>query len=167
MVLIMENKKIMMIVLLILIICVAAGVILTLNTIQYERVEITPNGTSIEIPTDHREYVGDVSGVKCWKWNYGVFLSYDDSAVNNSINFSGLSIGFDVVEKLIKQNSKTNIDGYEVYMLDSNTLESIVKMNIDGKFYCIFLDDANHDNVVICCNDKDVAVHMAHSIDYK
>lgn len=167
MVLIMENKKIMLLVVLILIICVAAGVILTLNTIQYERVEISPNGTSIEIPTDHREYVGDVSGVKCWKWNYGVLLSYDDSAVNNSINFSDLSIGFDVVEKLIKQNSKTNIDGYEVYMLDSNTLESIVKMDIDGKFYCIFLDDANHDTVVICCNDKDVAVHMAHSINYK
>ena len=72
-----------------------------------------------------------------------------------------------MVEKLIKQNSKTNIDGYEVYMLDSNTLESIVKMDIDGKFYCIFLDDANHDTVVICCNDKDVAVHMAHSINYK
>jgi hypothetical protein len=156
-----------LLVVLILIICVAAGVILTLNTIQYERVEISPNGTSIEIPTHHREYVGDVSGVKCWKRNYGVLLSYDDSAVNNSINFSDLSIGFDVVEKLIKQNSKTNIDGYEVYMLDSNTLESIVKMDIDGKFYCIFLDDANHDTVVICCNDKDVAVHMAHSIDYK
>ena len=167
MVLIMENKKIMLLVVLILIICVAAGVILTLNTIQYERVEISPNGTSIEIPTDHKEYVGDVSGVNCWKWNYGILLSYDDSAVNNSINFSGISIGFDMVEKLIKQNSKTNIDGYEVYMLDSNTLESIVKMNIGGKFYCIFLDDANHDTVVVCCNDKDVAVHMAHSIDYK
>lgn len=167
MVLIMENKKIMLLVVLILIICVAAGVILTLNTIQYERVEISPNGTSIEIPTDHREYVGDVSGVNCWKWNYGILLSYDDSAVNNSINFSGISIGFDMVEKLIKQNIKTNIDGYEVYMLDSNTLESIVKMDIDGKFYCIFLDDANHDTVVVCCNDKDVAVHMAHSINYK
>lgn len=49
----------------------------------------------------------------------------------------------------------------------TNTLESIVKMDIDGKFYCIFLDDANHDTVVVCCNDKDVAVHMAHSINYK
>ena len=164
----MENKKKIIIAVLILIICLVVGVILTINSINYERVEITPNGTSIEIPTDHREYVGDVSGVKCWKWNYGVLLSYDDSSANNSLNFSGISIGFDMVEKLIKQNSKTIIDGYEVYMLDSNTLESIVKMNIDGKIYCIILDnETNHDTVVICCNDKNTIVHMAQSINYK
>ena len=163
----MKNKKIMIAVL-VLVICVTSGVILMLNTINYERVDITHNGTSIEIPLNHREYVGDISGVKCWKWNYGVLLAYDDSADNNSVNFSGASIGFDVIEKLIKQNNKANIGGYTVYMLDSTILKDIIKIDVDGKFYCIFLDNkTTHDNVVICCNDRNVAVHMANSIDYK
>jgi len=62
----MKNKKIMIAVL-VLVTCVTSGVILMLNTINYERVDITHNGTSIEIPLNHREYVGDISGVKCWK----------------------------------------------------------------------------------------------------
>ena len=75
---------------------------------------------------------------------------------------------FDVIEKLIKQNNKANIGGYTVYMLDSNILKDIIKIDVDGKFYCIFLDNkTTHDNVVICCNDRNVAVHMANSIDYK
>ena len=50
----MKNKKIMIGVL-VLVICVTSGVILMLNTINYERVDITHNGTSIEIPLNHRE----------------------------------------------------------------------------------------------------------------
>ena len=42
----MKNKKIMIAVL-VLVICVTSGVILMLNTINYERVDITHNGTSI------------------------------------------------------------------------------------------------------------------------
>ena len=43
----------------------------------------------------------------------------------------------------------------------------LLKWILTANSIVFFLDDANHDTVVVCCNDKDVAVHMAHSINYK
>ena len=44
----------------------------------------------------------------------------------------------------------------------------IIKVNYNGKFYCIPLsNETTHDNIMICCNDKDMAVHMAKSVKYK
>jgi len=44
----------------------------------------------------------------------------------------------------------------------------IIKVNYNGKFYCIPLsNETSHDNIIICCNNKDIAVHMAHSVIYK
>ena len=44
----------------------------------------------------------------------------------------------------------------------------IIKVNYNGKFYCIPLSNqTTHDNILICCNNKDVAVHMAKSVEYK
>ena len=45
----MDNKK--MIIIGIIILIIAAGIILVmLTSVNYERIEITPNGTSIEVP---------------------------------------------------------------------------------------------------------------------
>uniref|UniRef100_UPI0025EE4B6D hypothetical protein n=1 Tax=uncultured Methanobrevibacter sp. TaxID=253161 RepID=UPI0025EE4B6D len=44
----------------------------------------------------------------------------------------------------------------------------IIKVNYNGKFYCIPLsNETTHDNILICCNDRDMAVHMAKSVQYK
>ena len=44
----------------------------------------------------------------------------------------------------------------------------IIKVNYKGKFYCIPLsNETTHDNILICCNDKDIAAHMAKSVQYK
>ena len=44
----------------------------------------------------------------------------------------------------------------------------IIKVNYNGKFYCIPLtNETTHDNILICCNDKNIAAHMAKSVEYK
>ena len=44
----------------------------------------------------------------------------------------------------------------------------IIKVNYNGKFYCIPLaNETTHDNIIICCKDKDIAIHMAKSVQCK
>ena len=139
MVLIMENKKIMLLVVLILIICVAAGVILTLNTIQYERVEISPNGTSIEVPANQTKYDGEVESAKIWNWNNGILVTYNSNEDKNIIKVTEL--GFNSLNKLIQNGEKQTIDGYTCYVINADQLLEIhifdiIKVNYNGKFYC-------------------------------
>ena len=50
----------------------------------------------------------------------------------------------------------------EIHLFD------IIKVNYNGKFYCIPLtNETTGDNILICCKDKDMAVHMAKSVQYK
>ena len=44
----------------------------------------------------------------------------------------------------------------------------IIKVNYNGKFYCIPLyNETTPDSIIICCKDKDIALHMAKSVKYK
>jgi hypothetical protein len=54
----MDNKKIIIIGIIIIII---AGIILVmLTSVHYEKIDITPNGTTIEVPANQTKYNGDV-----------------------------------------------------------------------------------------------------------
>ena len=47
-------------------------------------------------------------------------------------------------------------------------LYDIIDVKYSGEFYCIPLSNGNsQDNIIICCNDKDTALHMARSVQYK
>ena len=66
-----------------------------------------------------------------------------------------------------------NIDGLTCYVINADELLEIhlfdiIKVNYKGKFYCIPLsNETSHDNIIICCKDKDIALHMAKSVQYK
>ena len=66
-----------------------------------------------------------------------------------------------------------NIDGFTCYVINADQILEvhildIIKVNYNGKFYCIPLsNETTHDNIIICCNDKNMAVHMAKSVQYK
>ena len=40
-----------------------------LTTVNYEKIEITPNGTTIEVPANQTKFNGDYESVKIWNWN--------------------------------------------------------------------------------------------------
>ena len=166
----MENKKIIIIGIIILII--AAGIILLmLTSVNYERIDITPNGTTIEVPANQTKYGGDVEGTKIWNWNNGILVTYNSNADQNIIKVSEL--GFNTLNELIKNGEMQNIDGFTCYVINADELFEIhifdiIKVNYNGKFYCIPLaNETTHDNIIICCNDKDIAIHMAKSVQYK
>lgn len=159
----MDNKKIIIIGAIILIIL--GVLIVTLANIGYERIEITPNGTSMDIPTTHK-YQGEMQGVKLWNWNTGALVTYNNQTANNSIKLVGLA--FNSITELVKTNNSENIDGFTIYTLDGDKLLDAFKINANGKFYCIYLtNETTHDNIIICCNNKDVTLHMAKSVEYK
>lgn len=160
----MDNKKIVLIAAIILI---AVGVVLlTFNNTGYERIELAPNGTSIDIPTNHMKYQGEMQGFKLWSWNYGALITYNNQTAGNGIQITGFSS--DSLNELVKSNHSENIDGFTVYTLDGSNLLNSLKINVPGKIYCIYLtNETTSDYIVICCNDKDVTLHMAKSVEYK
>ena len=165
----MDNKKMIILAVLLLIV---VGVILVMlaNSVAYERIEITPNGTIMDVPANQTEYQGNVDGVKIWNWENGLLITYN-SHDDNGIKLTGLS--FNAMNELIKNGELQNIDGYECYVINADELLEIhifdiIKVNYNGKYYCIPLtNETTHDNIIICCDDKDVAVHMAKSVKYK
>lgn len=165
----METKNIIIIGILLVIICILVGAIFgTLtNTVNYERIEIVPNGTSIEIPTNDAQYLGDTEGVKFWNWTNGALITYNSQEGNNAVELSG-ALGFYAIKELVRSGNSENIDGFTVYQLNSQQLSN-VNVTVNGDvLYCIHLvNETTHDNIVICCKDKDVALHMAKSIEYK
>ncbi|MBR5954824.1 MAG: hypothetical protein IK021_05395, partial [Methanobrevibacter sp.] len=76
-------------------------------------------------------------------------------------------------KELIKNGENQNIDNFTCYVINADELLKIqifdiIKVNYNGKFYCIPLtNETTHDNILICCNDKNIAVHMAKSVEYK
>lgn len=165
----METKNLIIIGILLVIICLLAGAIFgTLtNSVNYERIEIVPNGTSIEIPTNDVKYLGDKEGVKFWNWSNGVLITYNSQEGSNAVELSG-ALGFYAIKELVRSGNSENIEGFTVYQLNGQQLSnSNVSVNGDV-FYCIHLvNETTHDNIIICCKDKDVALHMAKSIKYR
>ena len=166
----MDNKKIIIIGVILLII--AAGVIFViLTSVNYERIDITPNGTSMEVPANQTEYGGNVEGAKIWNWNNGILVTYNNHEDPNFLQVTEL--GFTALEELIKNGEKQDIDGVTCYVINADELLEIhifdvIKVNYNGKFYCIPLsNETTYDNIIICCNNKDMAVHMAKSVEYK
>ena len=166
----MDNKKIIIIAIIILII--AAGILfVVLTTVNYERIEITPNGTSIEVPANETKYNGKIESAKLWNWNNGVLITYNSYEDQSIIKVS--EMGFNAANKIIKNGEKQDIDGFECYVINAEDLIEvhifdIIKVNYKGKFYCIPLsNETTHDNILICSNNKDIAVHMAKSVKYK
>ena len=65
----MDKKKIIIIGLILLI--TACALIVLLTSVNYERIYITPNGTSIEVPANQTEYSGGSQNMELGQWNDG------------------------------------------------------------------------------------------------
>ena len=167
----MDNKKIIIIIGIILLIIIAGVIIVMLTSVQYEKIDITPNGTTIEVPANQTKYHGNVEGAKIWNWNNGILVTYNSHEDQSIIKVSEL--GFNTLNNLIKNGERQDIDGFTCYVINADQLLEIhifdiIKVNYNGKFYCIPLsNETTHDNIIICCNDKNMAVHMAKSVQYK
>lgn len=165
-----DNKKIIIIGI-ILVIIAASVIFVMLTSVNYEKIDITPNGTTIEVPANQTEYDGNFEGAKIWHWNNGILVTYNSHEDPNFIKVSEL--GFNTLNDVIKNGEKQNIDGFTCYVINADELVEIhifdiIKVNYNGKFYCIPLtNETTHDNIIICCNNKDMAVHMAKSVEYK
>lgn len=166
----MDNKKMMIIAAIILII-VAAILFVALTSQQYERIEVTPNGTSMDVPFNQTKYAGEVESAKIWNWKNGILVTYNSYEDGSLIKVG--EMGFNTLKQIIENGEKQNIDGYTCYVINADevlkiSIFDIIKVNYNGKFYCIPLSNqTTHDNILICCNNKDIAVHMAKSVEYK
>lgn len=166
----MDNKKMMIIAAIILVI-VAAILFVMLTYQQYERIEITPNGTSMDVPFNQTKYAGEVESAKIWNWKNGILVTYNSYEDGSLIKVG--EMGFNTLKQIIENGEKQDIDGYTCYVINADevlkiSIFDIIKVNYNGKFYCIPLSNqTTHDNILICCNNRDIAVHMAKSVEYK
>ena len=166
----MDNKKIIIIGIILLII-VAGVIFVILTSVNYERIDITPNGTSIEVPANKTKYDGNYQSAKIWNWDKGILVTYNSHEDKSLIKIT--EQGFNTLNDVIKNGEKQNIDGYTCYVINADELVQIhifdiIKVNYNGKFYCIPLsNETTHDNILICSNDQGVALHMAKSVKYK
>ena len=55
----MEKNKKIIIIGIILLIIIGIAIVMLITSVNYERIEITPNGTSIEVPANQTEYKGN------------------------------------------------------------------------------------------------------------
>lgn len=167
----MDNKKIIIIISIIILIIITGVILVMLTSVNYDRIDITPNGTSIEVPSNQTKFNRNVEGAKIWNWNDGVLVTYNSNEDKNIIKVTEL--GFNALNNLVKNGEKQEIDGLTCYVVNADKLLEVhifdfIKVNYNGKFYCIPLsNETTHDNIIICCKDKDVAVHMAKSVIYK
>lgn len=165
----MEKNKKIIIIGIILLIIIGIAIVMLITSVNYERIEITPNGTSIEVPANQTEYKGNIDGVKIWNWEDGALLSYNSHAGN--IPLTG--VGFNGLEEIVKKGKMETVDNITSYVLDADELLQIrlfdiIQINYNGKFYFIPLsNETTHDNIIICSKDKNIAVHMAESVKYK
>ena len=165
----MDNKKIIIIAVLLLI--VASVIIVMLTSLpNYERIELTQNGTTINVPINKTEFCGEFGGIKFWYWDNGVLVSYNTHEGDGVIKLMGLS--FNTLNELVKKGEIVNLDDFTCYVINTDDLEinvgDIIKFNYTGEFYCIPLsNDTSQDNIIIFCSDKDRALDMARSVQYK
>lgn len=166
----MENKKFYIIGIILLIIL--SGVIfIILTSVNYETIEITPHGTSIEVPANQTKYDGKFESLRLWNWNNGILLTYNNLEDKNLIKMT--EVGYNSIIKVVQNGQKQDLDGYEAYVINADELLAIhifdiIKVHYNGKLFCIPLsNNTTHDNILIICKDKDMAVHMAQSVKYK
>ena len=48
-----------------------------LPSVNYEKIEITANGTSIDVPVNQTNYHGPFEDIKLWNWENGALVSYN------------------------------------------------------------------------------------------
>ena len=149
---------------------IAIAVIL-MNSVNYERIEITPNGTSIDVPVNQTDYLGEFEGIKIWNLDNGALITYNSHEGINTFQLTDFS--FNAINEVIKKGEMENIDGFTCYVLNADELLEIhlfdiIKVNYNGKYYFIPLDnETTQDNIIIFSNDRDMALHMAKSVQYK
>jgi hypothetical protein len=125
----------------------------------------------MEVPANQTKYDGEIESAKIWNWDKGILVTYNSHEDPNFIKVTEL--GFDTLNGIIKKGEIQHIDGLTCYVINADELLEIhifdiIKVNYNGKFYCIPLsNETTHDNILICCNDRDMAVHMAKSVQYK
>ena len=164
----MDNKKAILIGI-ILLIAASVIIVMLMNSVQYERIEITPNGTSIDVPANQTEYKGNIDGVKIWNWEDGALLSYNSHAGNIPLT----DVGFNGLEEIVKKGKMETVNNITSYVLDADELLQIrlfdiIQINYNGKFYFIPLsNETTHDEIIICSKDRNIALHMAESVKYK
>ena len=165
----MDNKKAILIGI-ILLIAASVIIVMLMNSVQYERIEITPNGTSIDVPANQTEYKGNIDGVKIWNWEDGALLSYNSHAGSN---IPLTDVGFNGLEEIVKKGKMETVNNITSYVLDADELLQIrlfdiIQINYNGKFYFIPLsNETTHDEIIICSKDRNIALHMAESVKYK
>ena len=168
----METKNIIIIAVLAVIICALVGSIFFMlsSNVTYERIEINPNGTSIEVPNENATYKGEINetGAKLWTFKQGCLMTFNSAEAMDArgIYALGGALGVKEINDMILNHfeEKKTIDGYAVYTIDGN------KLDIEGRdtVYCIMLNnDTTHDNIIIATDNLDVTLHMAKSIEYK
>lgn len=164
----MDNKK-AIIIGIILLIAASVIIVMLMNSVQYERIEITPNGTSIDVPANQTEYKGNIDGVKIWNWEDGALLSYNSHVGNIPLT----DVGFNGLEEIVKKGKMETVNNITCYVLDADELMQIrlfdiIQINYNGKFYFIPLsNETTHDEIIICSKDRNIALHMAESVKYK
>ena len=123
------------------------------------------------ITYNQTKYAGEVESAKIWNWKNGILVTYNSYEDNSLIKVG--EMGFNTLNQIIENGEKQNIDGYTCYVINADevlkiSIFDIIKVNYNGKFYCIPLSNqTTHDNILICCNNRDIAVHMAKSVEYK
>lgn len=168
----METKNLIIIGILAIILCILAGALFgaLTNNVAYERIEMTPNGTSIEVPVDDAKYDGEINetGARLWSFKQGTLMSFNSDEAINARGLYGLggAMGLKSAQDMVLNHfdKREEIDGYTVYTLDG------AKLGIEGRgtLYCIILgNDTTHDNIIITTDNKDITLHMAKSIKYK
>ena len=132
----MDKKKIIIIGLILLI--TACALIVLLTSVNYERIYITPNGTSIEVPANQTEYSGNVEGAKIWNWDNGMMVTYNNHEDPSFIQVTEL--GFSGLNSIIKNGEKQN--SVSTYNLHSGVYYFC--RNSDCPIYCHFKQSYRH-----------------------
>ena len=130
----MDNKK-MIIIGIILLIILAGAIFVILTSVNYDRIDITPNGTTIEVPAEQTKYDGNFEGAKIWHWNNGILVTYNSHEDPNFIKVSEL--GFNTLNEVVKKGEKQTIDGFTCYVINADDLLEIhifdiIKINYNG-----------------------------------
>ena len=94
----MNNKKIIIIGIIACILIFAVAFML-LSSANYERIDITPNGTSIDVPVNKTEYVGELEGIKIWKMDNGALITYNGHEGINSFQLTDFS--FNAIQDIL------------------------------------------------------------------
>ena len=151
-----RNKKIIIVILLIILVILVlfVGYAWLNKNVEYRTIYLS-NATTIEVPaSDEANFVEDDLGIK-----YYQDPKYDVSIISwNSQEELSITGAVDVSAQFEKQkggNTPTVEDGVPIYY------------NPDTGMFCIETgNDTTHDNILIMCKDKDIALKMYHSIKY-